>query len=262
MLRYLALACSGTLAATSPTCSPGPSISTTLGTCYGNDSINGLNQLLGSRYAKPPVGSLRFAVPDPYPGDIKLVWDATEYGMGCTQGPAFGLFNGLREDCLTLNIVRPSDPKRRKEPLPVMFWTHGGGNVNGLSILSILYKSFAIVQHSLVLNHAAVYVGINYRLGAFSSLTSPEFNAAGLSSLGLEDQYLALQCLHENIGGDPSKVMIFGESACAVDCWAQSHYAAVKDETCRYMAQTRTKMQPSCQTSSTCPTGAPWSEQL
>jgi triacylglycerol lipase len=99
-----------------------------------------------------------------------------------------------------------------------MFFIHGGGNYNGQSIF---YNGTALVQHSVEIEQPIIYVGINYRLGGFGFLTSPDFNDAGLSNLGLMDQRLALEWVHDQIagfGGDPEKVTIFGESAGAANC--------------------------------------------
>ncbi len=54
------------------------------------------------------------------------------------------------------------------------------------------------------------------RLSAWGFLASQEILDAGVTNLGLKDQYLALRFINENIaafGGDPSKVTIWGESA-------------------------------------------------
>jgi carboxylesterase type B len=204
------------------------------GDYHGNSSIEGLDQFLGIRYAKPPVGPLRFAPPQPWPTEFGLTVDATAYGPGCPQLPAFALYNGLSEDCLTLNVIVPSNTCPETSRLPVMFFIHGGGNANGQSIF---YNGTALVQQSVEIGKPIVYVSINYRLNGFGFTASPEFNDAGLSNLGLMDQHLALEWVHDNIahfGGDPKKVTIFGESAGAVDSWAQLHYAHTHDEDEKY----------------------------
>ncbi|KAH7086983.1 Alpha/Beta hydrolase protein [Paraphoma chrysanthemicola] len=207
---------------------------TPLGNYLGNTSIDGLTQYLGIRYARPPVGDLRFAPPQPWQSLDDAIVDATAYGPGCPQLPGFELYNGLSEDCLTLNIVAPSCADTESSLLPVMFFIHGGGNYNGQSIF---YNGTALVQHSVEIGKPTIYVGFNYRLGGFGFLTSPEFNDAGLSNLGLMDQRLALQWVHDNIaefGGDLEKVTIFGESAGAANCWAQSHFAHTQGDDEKY----------------------------
>ena len=214
-------------------CSGQPRVQAPTGTFVGNTSIADLDQFLGIPYAQPPIANLRFANPLPARSSPHETIDATAYGPGCSQLKYFTEYNGLSEDCLTLNVIRPKGTTR-DAALPVMFWIHGGGNANGQSIF---YNGTALVQHSITINHPIIYVGINYRLNGFGFLNSPAFQAAGLSNLGLKDQYLALQWAHENIeafGGDPEKVTIFGESAGAANCWSQLHYAYVKNETNKY----------------------------
>lgn len=216
-------------------CYPGPApptVQAPAGTFVGNTSIPDLEQFLGIPYAKPPVEALRFADPEPADELTSNPFEATAYGPGCLQDPLFADYNGLSEDCLTLNVIRPHACE--KSNLPVMFWIHGGGNINGQSLY---YNGTALTQFAASIDQPVIYVSINYRLGGFGFLTSPDFVAAGLSNLGLKDQYLALQWVHENIesfGGDPAKVMIFGESAGAWDCWAQLHHAYTQDEANKY----------------------------
>lgn len=210
-----------------------PHVESPAGTFIGNSSIADLEQFLGIPYAQPPVDDLRFANPVPAGTPLSGTIDASAYGPGCSQLDDYAQYNGLSEDCLTLNIVRPSGIKSHAD-LPVMFWIHGGGNANGQSIF---YNGTALVQHSMVSEQPVVYVSINYRLGGFGFLNSPMVKSAGFSNLGRKDQYLALQWVHANIrsfGGDPGKVTIFGESAGAADCWAQLHYAYKKHEDAKY----------------------------
>jgi carboxylesterase type B len=209
--------------------SPGaPTVTAPAGTFIGNTSIPDLHQFLGIPYAAPPV---RFANPEP-PGELKSPFEAVEYGPGCLQDPLFADYNGLSEDCLTLNVITP--PGCENSRLPVMFWIHGGGNINGQSLY---YNGTALTQFAASIDQPVIYVSINYRLGGFGFFTSPDFADAGVSNLGLKDQYLALQWVHENIesfGGDPERVMIFGESAGAWDCWSQLHHAYTADEADKY----------------------------
>lgn len=210
-----------------------PVVRAPAGIFTGNTSIPDLEQYLGIPYAQPPIDDLRFSNPVPFPNKPNKNIDATAYGPGCSQLSSFAQYNGLSEDCLTLNIIRPA-----KTPcdalLPVLFWIHGGGNANGQSIF---YNGTALVQHSISTSQPIIYVSINYRLAGFGFLSSLAIQEAGLSNLGLKDQYLALQWVHNNIrsfGGDPDKVTIFGESAGAADCWAQLHYAHKQDEANKY----------------------------
>ncbi|KAJ3547913.1 hypothetical protein NM208_g1263 [Fusarium decemcellulare] len=213
---------------------PPPVVHSPTGMYLGNSSISNLDQFLGIPYAKPPVGPLRFSNPVAVERVPFTSINATEYSPGCLQDPVYSRYNGLSEDCLTLNIIRPRRTAKSNAKLPVLFWIHGGGNMNGQSIF---YNGTALVQYSIAISQPIIYVGINYRLAGFGFLNSPDFNALGLSNNGLRDQRLALEWTHENIasfGGDPEKVTIFGESAGAFDSWAQLHYAYVKNETNKY----------------------------
>jgi para-nitrobenzyl esterase len=119
------------------------------------------------------------------------------------------------EDCLTLNVWTPIDPGT--EPLPVVFWIHGGGNFFGAANLEadgLLHYS----GHALAANGPAVVVSLQYRLGALGYLTHPSIEGAEGTSgnYGTKDIVLALEWVHDNIaafGGDPGNVMVFGESA-------------------------------------------------
>lgn len=120
-----------------------------------------------------------------------------------------------REDCLYLNVDVPHWPA--KEPLPVMFWIHGGSNLGGSGTAS-LYNDGTLAAHGVVV------VTINYRLGIFGFLAHPALTAESAQhasgDYGLLDQILALKWVHENIakfGGDPNNVTVFSQSAGAID---------------------------------------------
>ena len=168
-------------------------------------------------YAEPPIADLRWRAPK------KL--ESTEYlntinpqdnnfcvqepsGLGGSDGDSF--FSGT-EDCLYLDIKRPE--KINDEPLPVMFWIHGGGNISGLKDL---YDFSAMVK-----KHDVIVVTINYRLGPFGWFTHPSIqdlqsDLDKTSNFGTLDIIAALEWVQSNIslfGGDPNNVTIFGESA-------------------------------------------------
>lgn len=71
----------------------------------------------------------------------------------------------------------------------------------------------------------AIGVSINYRLGAFGSLSLSQYGGelSEASNLCLKDIIAALQWIHRNIskfGGDPDNVTISGHSAGAFNCLA------------------------------------------
>jgi para-nitrobenzyl esterase len=108
-----------------------------------------------------------------------------------------------------VNVQRPAGA-RAGDRLPVYFWIHGGGLLNGSSN-----------QHDgafLIDSNRMVVVTINYRLGVFGFMAHPALTReAGQSgNYGLMDQQAALRWVERNVGafgGDPRRVTIGGESA-------------------------------------------------
>ncbi len=191
---------------------------TTTGGVVEGFTRDGVHRWRSIPYAQPPVGPLRFRAPQP-----AQPWSGVRSGhryANCAPqqrvytmtGP--GRFQPMSEDCLTLNVVSPrwAGPAPEGEPLPVMFFIHGGGYILGSSATP-LYDGAALARRG------CVYVSVNYRLGAlgcvdFSSLSSPQHPIE--DNLFLRDIVLALRWVRDNIaafGGDPGNVTIFGESA-------------------------------------------------
>jgi para-nitrobenzyl esterase len=176
---------------------------------------------LGVPYAAPPVGALRFRAPQDVAcwGDVR---DATRFGAVCPQLDETSNAIGS-EDCLTLNVFAPS--ARPSTALPVLFFIHGGGNNQGsASILTAATGGRGYYDGRSLARRGAVVVTIQYRLGALGFLSHDaldrESPTTPSGAQGLRDQLLALQWVQRNIrvfGGDPSKVMVFGESAGALD---------------------------------------------
>ena len=167
----------------------------------------GVDSFLGIPFAAPPVGDLRWAAPRP-PARWRGVRDATEFGNRC---PATESTNGPRsetEDCLFVIVQRPSD-LRRGERRPVFVFIHGGGLNNGSSNQMDMSK--------VVRETGVVGVTMNYRLGVVGFLGLPDLTAeAGESgNYGFQDQQASLRWVRRNVaafGGDPSRVMLFGQS--------------------------------------------------
>ncbi|EIW81507.1 alpha beta-hydrolase [Coniophora puteana RWD-64-598 SS2] len=195
------------------------------------------NSWLGIPFAQPPVGSLRFQLPQPLPSYITS-FSATTYGPACPQQdisiplpsvlPAeavaainnvttliYDVVTASSEDCLTINVVAPADATPESK-LPVIAWIFGGSFEGGSSSI---YPGSVIVDKSTELGVPAVYVSMNYRVSAFGFLASQEVKDAGAGNLGLHDQRLALKWIQKYIssfGGDPRKVTIWGHSAGAI----------------------------------------------
>lgn len=167
---------------------------------------NGISVWKGVRYAKAPVGDLRFRAPQQLE-KWEGVKDAVEFGTIEVQPQSkFNAGGEQSEDCLFLNIWSPAaDGKKR----PVMFWIHGGGFIVGAGS-SPLYNG-----NNLAKNGDVVVVTINYRLGPLGFLYFKNENGFD-NNLGIRDQIAALKWVNENIaafGGDPNTITIFGESA-------------------------------------------------
>jgi len=117
----------------------------------------------------------------------------------------------MDEDCLFLNVVRPSAEPASGRPRPVMVWLHGGAYAVGASSQLIYHGEVLVTSADVVL------VTLNYRLGPLGFL---DLRAAGVttaqSNLALRDVLLALRWVQDNIhafGGDPDAVTVFGQSA-------------------------------------------------
>ncbi|MFT4277336.1 MAG: carboxylesterase family protein [Rhodopseudomonas sp.] len=180
-------------------------VTTTLGTVRGAVH-DGVREFKGIPYAKPPVGELRFALPQPA-APWQGTRDATAYGSACPQPKRYGIpESSNNEDCLVLNVTAPaSEPERKRA---VIVWIHGGAFVGGSSALYPL-------DH-LARQGDVVMVSMNYRLGVFGFTAHPAFDADHNGGYGLEDQRLALRWVKQNIaafGGDPDNITLAGESA-------------------------------------------------
>ncbi|KAF9879156.1 carboxylesterase [Colletotrichum karsti] len=181
---------------------------------------------LGIPFASPPLADLRLRRPapsKPWPGFTRL---ADEYGPWCIGNvlPVPGLTQPAKhredEDCLHLNIIRPSPspgpaPVPVPVPMPVLVWIHGGGFQDG-SAVDPRYNGSFLVRESVAMGTPVIFVSINYRLGVFGMMYGAAVEAEAGTNLLLHDQRRALLWIRENIadfGGDPSRVTIAGQSA-------------------------------------------------
>ncbi|XP_071941549.1 acetylcholinesterase-like [Antedon mediterranea] len=158
-------------------------------------------------YAEAPVGSLRFKPPVAKTWDKDALFNATGPQTACVQDftPLLPILEEQSEDCLHLDVYTPN-PK--PENVPVMVFIHGGGFVMGIRTTSNMS------QVPMVALGNVVAVNINYRLNVFGFFFTGDDVVSG--NMGLKDQTLALQWIHDNIaefGGNPDMVTIYGESA-------------------------------------------------
>ena len=180
-------------------------------------------EFLGIPFAAPPTGDLRWKA-SVEPEDWTEILNTTEFAPVCPQkryeqGDTTAVLEG-DEDCLYLNVWTPH---LNAGDLPVMVFIHGGGNQQG----GASQKAGGITMYhgkNLSERGNVVVVTIQYRLGPLGFLVHPGLDAEnekGISgNYGILDQILALKWVQQNIsffGGDPDKVMIFGESAGGVD---------------------------------------------
>ncbi|CAN8096672.1 unnamed protein product [Discula destructiva] len=208
-MRSILLATTGFLQALAAAASA-PLVTTKNGTYQGR-YLGEWNQdlFLGMPYAQPPLGDLRFRRPQSINTSFSGVREASEYGYSCMQ---YHTSFNLSEDCLNINVIRPSGNYSK---LPVLVWIFGGGLYTG-STADPQYNLSGVVKVSQDMGQPVVAVSMNYRLGMWGFLQTPTLLAEGSSNAGLLDQRLALQWVQENIaafGGDPSRVVVWGESA-------------------------------------------------
>ncbi|XP_021559687.1 cocaine esterase isoform X2 [Neomonachus schauinslandi] len=180
------------------------------------DTDVGVHTFLGIPFAKPPLGPLRFAPPEP-PEPWSGVKDGTSHPAMCLQNitimNALALkllsmtlpVTSMSEDCLYLSVYTPAHA-REGSSLPVLVWIHGGGLVMGMASM---YDGSVLAAFEDV-----VVVTIQYRLGMLGFFSTGDKHAPG--NWGYLDQVAALRWVQQNIayfGGDPGLVTIFGQSA-------------------------------------------------
>jgi para-nitrobenzyl esterase len=169
-------------------------------------SDKGVNVFKGIPYGAD-TSSRRFMAPIPTE-KWDNIRDAIEYGHSCPQTRGEG--DKMSEDCLVLNVFTPA--LRDKGKRPVMFYIHGGAYSGG-SGSSPLYDGVNLCKRGNV-----VIVSVNHRLNAFGYLYLSRFDSELFSdsgNAGQLDLVLALKWVRDNIaefGGDPNRIMVFGQS--------------------------------------------------
>lgn len=201
-----------------------PIVETTAGKILGSIE-NGIFVFKGVPYGASTAGKNRFmppAKPEPWSG----VRNALQYGHSAPQtipgspstlrgldflaagGDPPGIGEG--EDCLVLNVWTPALEDNGGRP--VMVWCHGGAFISG-SGSAPLYDGANLAKRG-----NGVVVTLNHRLGALGytylrHAGGDAFAASG--NVGMLDIIAALEWVRDNIsefGGDPRRVLIFGES--------------------------------------------------
>jgi para-nitrobenzyl esterase len=183
----------------------------------------------GIPYAEPTGGANRFmppVKPTAWPG----VRSCLTYGPACPSG--IGVSDGgdntpradednfllyrtggwqRGENCLRLNVWSPGPNSGRKRA--VMVFMHGGGYTGGSGNDLLSYDGENLARH-----HDVVVVTHNHRLNVFGFLNLAEIGGerfANSGNVGMLDNVAVLEWVRDNIanfGGDPSNVMIYGQS--------------------------------------------------
>jgi para-nitrobenzyl esterase len=174
----------------------------------------------GIPFAGSPAGKGRFK-PPALPKAWQGVRDALAYGPQSMQLPDPNWPKEWKpaisnEDCLYLNVWTPGVGDRRSRP--VMFYSHGGGFATGNGGADVPPQDTSHDGAALARDCDVVVVTHNHRLGLFGYLhlgdiLGEEYAASGVA--GMLDIAAALKWVHDNIaefGGDPGRIMIWGES--------------------------------------------------
>lgn len=218
---FAALTCAASLPAHA-----GPLLDTPHGPVEGLSLAGDVEAWLGIPFAAPPVGARRWRAPaDPQPWTLPR--QATAFGPWCVQmgtvtDPATGHATSQAvgdEDCLYLNLWRPAAASA--QPRSVMVWIHGGANTAGAASLPAYDGATLASQEDVVV------VSLQYRLNTQGFFNHPALHqgdpAGDSGDFGLLDMIKALEWVRDaapSFGGDPSRVMIFGESAGGYNVWS------------------------------------------
>ena len=179
----------------------------------------GVYTFKGVPYGQDTAGENRW-LPAKAPTPWKDEYPAFIYGGNCPQ--TLHDWTGIEqsfiqdwddgyqsENMLKLNIWTPSLTGSR----PVMFYIHGGGYSFGSSYELPSHEGAQMARH-----HDVVQVSVNHRLNILGFLDVSEIGGSSYEdsvNVGMTDLVAALRWVHENIanfGGDPDKVMIYGQS--------------------------------------------------
>jgi para-nitrobenzyl esterase len=197
----------------------GPVAATTAGRIRGAER-EGIKIFKGVPYGADTGGANRWLPPKPA-AKWTGIKDCLEYGPAPPQPSPIAApmkeetdmlqQSPMGENCLTLNLYTPAvGPNSGKRA--VMVWFHGGGYAGG-SGNATSYDGVNLARKQDV-----ILVSVTHRLNNFGflylgDLFGPAYADSG--NVGMLDCVAALKWVHDNIanfGGDPGRVMIFGQS--------------------------------------------------
>lgn len=178
----------------------------------------------GIPYAKPPIGNLRWKLPEK-PDKWEGVYQAVDFKSRCAETEAHleppydrdfyddPIYDRQQsEDCLYLHIWAPKNISK----CPVAFWVHGGAYLGG-------YATEKEFDGEAYCKKGVIFVSVEYRCNIFGFLAHPWLTAESRDHIsgnyGLYDILAALTWVYHNIeafGGDPDNITVFGQSAGAM----------------------------------------------
>jgi para-nitrobenzyl esterase len=181
----------------------------------------GIFQFKGIPYADTTEGANRF-LPPQKPKPWTGIRSSRQYGFVCPQDKGTGRQHDEEafmfqwndsvdgEDCLRINVWTPGINDNQKRP--VMVWLHGGGFAAGSGNDIPAFDGENLARHGDV-----VVVTLNHRLNLLGFLDLSKYGEkyAQSGNVGMIDIVAALQWIRDNIavfGGDPGRVLIFGQS--------------------------------------------------
>ena len=151
---------------------------------------------------------------------------ASKKGLGI---PYFGLPGAGKEnvteteDCLFLDIYAPESLFASGKPtsqVPVIVWIYGGAFVGGAKdgndTNNPLYTGVGAIKAAQAFGQDVIFVAGNYRLGAYGWLAGTYIEENAVPNVGLLDQRFLLNWTRnyiDQVGGDPKRVTVWGESA-------------------------------------------------
>ena len=183
--------------------------------------LRGIYAFKGVPYGATTAGPNRFRPPQK-PAPWAGVRSSRQYGFVCPQDKGTGRQNDEEafifqwndsvegEDCLRINVWTPGLNDNAKRP--VMVWLHGGGFAAGSG-----NDIPAFDGENLARRGDVVVVTLNHRLNILGFLDLSKYGESYAQSgnVGMLDIVAALEWVRDNIaafGGDPGRVLIFGQS--------------------------------------------------